>query len=180
MTLAPTSIAAAQSIAPVAPCLREQVFAHIESQRTNGATIDETHLTTGIATSTVCGRFDELKKAGRIVPAGFNRPTSSGSPAAVWVTTEFRVKLDRKLVAAHIAKMGDQGATRSDLLRVLTAIKSDALDEAIRGCWAHGATSDMAGEIRQGEKVYHITKRGLCALRKIPAGNWHVDMGGDS
>lgn len=176
MTLAPTSRAAAERIAPAAPCLREQVFAHIESRRIEGATIDETHLATGIATATVCGRFDELKKVKRILPAGFTRPTSSGSPAAVWVTVEFRAKLDRKIVAQHIAKLGNQGATRADLLRVLTTIKSDDLDAAIRGCWAHGATSDMAGEVRQGEKVYHITKRGLCALGRDPGACWHVDQ----
>lgn len=177
MTIAPTSRAAAEAIAPHAPCLREQVFTFIEGQRTNGASIDEVHVATGIATATVCGRFDDLKKAGRIVPANIRRPTSSGSPAEVWVTPAFKVKLERKAITSHVAKLDDQGATRADILRVLTTIKSSDLDARLRECADLGLISQMAAVIRQGEYVNHITKRGLCALGLDPSDRFHVDRG---
>lgn len=174
MTLAPTSIAAAQSIAPVAPCLRERVFQFIESRKSEGATIDETDEGTGIKTATVCGRFGELKKDDRIVLAGITRKTRSGHQADVYVTSGYKVKRDRRAVTMHVFKAAARGATRAEILGGLTAVHSADLDDRLRECMDFGLISQMAGELRQGEYVHHVTIRGLSALG-VASAYWSVD-----
>lgn len=96
----PTSNAAAESIAPIAPTLREQVFAFIRSQGVKGASIDETAVALAMRTATVCGRFFELKGGTygdgedaktypvRIVPNGMKRETSSGCQATCRIAVD--------------------------------------------------------------------------------------------
>ena len=84
----PTSRIAAGLAAETAPTKREQIYAHLDRLGENGATIEEIHRALAIKESTVCGRVNELYLAGQIRKSGTIRPTSSGCPAAVWVTTK--------------------------------------------------------------------------------------------
>lgn len=95
--IADTSIAAAESIKPVAKTLRERVFDYIQSRGIHGATIDETVAALGLKIQTVCGRFNELAggpyRVGdevrhypvRIVQTGETRQTESGRGAHCWM-----------------------------------------------------------------------------------------------
>jgi hypothetical protein len=85
------------------------------------------------------------------------------------------VKQQRKEVCQLIAKMEEQGASELDLARVFPSLGAKALHDAVGACWAHGYLTDMAGEIRQGARVWHITKSGLCALGLDPTDRFHAD-----
>lgn len=87
-----TSRAAAESMVPHAPHLRDQVYAFIRAQGVKGATIDEVSVGMGLKTATVCPRFHELKGGNaaktypvRIVKNGMKRETSSGRSAFCWI-----------------------------------------------------------------------------------------------
>lgn len=90
------------------------------------------------------------------------------------ITDEMREQ--RKAICAQVAKMEADGASIIDLARTFPLMGPVAIKSATDALWAHGLISLDTGEIRQGAAVYTITKRGLCALGKIPAGNWHVDQ----
>lgn len=92
-------------------------------------------------------------------------------------TVNDEMRAQRKAVCAQIAKMGTDGASVLDLARVFPAMGPMSLREAVRAVWAYGLISEATGEIRQGEAVYTITKRGLVALGLDPATRWHADQG---
>lgn len=87
-TTTQTSLEAVRSIAPILPTLLERVLSYIQSQGVNGATIDQTSIALGMRTATVCGRYGDLQKLGRIVQTGEIRKTSSGRGAMCWAIRE--------------------------------------------------------------------------------------------
>jgi len=83
----PTSDAARDSIADVAPTMRERVYGFI-AHRAHGATNEEITVALDMRMSTVSARTNELKREGRIVESGETRPTTSGRNAAVLVVAK--------------------------------------------------------------------------------------------
>lgn len=83
----PTSLAAAESIADLAPGLRGRVFEAIRQAASTGLTRHEIAAATGIALPSVCPRVAELLKLGLIVERG-TRPSPSGRAAAILIETE--------------------------------------------------------------------------------------------
>ncbi len=81
-----TSGVAADRIAHCAKDLRARVLGFIVEQGPNGATDDEGEAALGIKPQTYTPRRGELVKLGLVVDSGFRRNTTSGRPAAVWVT----------------------------------------------------------------------------------------------
>lgn len=86
-----------------------------------------------------------------------------------------QAKQARKDVCAHVAKMASDGATSADLARAFPAIRAAELAEIVRMLWAFGYVSDEAGELRQGDIVWHVTRLGLEKLGLSLADCWHVD-----
>jgi hypothetical protein len=96
-----------------------------------------------------------------------------GEMEAMSATEEVREECRR--VADYIATMAEQGATKDDIARNLPNIRAADINARIQRCSVFGLISTMAGEVRQGMQVYHITMRGNAALGR---GGWHVDGGG--
>jgi len=85
----PTSKAAAISMRPFAPNIREQVFDVVMTYRLgNGSTCDEVEVLSKLSHQTVSARIRELFKAGRIRDSGRTRKTRSNRSAIVWVTSQ--------------------------------------------------------------------------------------------
>jgi predicted ArsR family transcriptional regulator len=78
-----TSKGAAESMAPHASRLAEEVFAYVLG-REDGATVDEVEEALGMLHQTAGARMRELVKAGRVADSGAKRPTRSGRKAVVW------------------------------------------------------------------------------------------------
>lgn len=83
--IAPTSIAAAQSIAPHARTLREKLYTYLLSQGIHGATDEQCQDALKMSASTERPRRLELKEAGRVCQSGEIRATKSGRCAIVWI-----------------------------------------------------------------------------------------------
>jgi hypothetical protein len=81
-----TSEKAAERIAGNAWIPRDRILAFIAEQGAHGATDDEGETALGIKPQTYTPRRGELVALGLVVDNGRRRPTSSGRPAAVWVT----------------------------------------------------------------------------------------------
>jgi hypothetical protein len=81
----PNSLAAAASVKPVAPGVRQRVFEFILKRGKRGATREEIERSTKIKHQTINPRIAELRKAGLIRESGKSRPTRSGRSAAVWI-----------------------------------------------------------------------------------------------
>jgi hypothetical protein len=81
-----TSDKAAERIAGNAWIPRDRILAFIAEQVAHGATDDEGETALGIKPQTYTPRRGELVGLGLVVDSGRRRPTSSGRPAAVWVT----------------------------------------------------------------------------------------------
>lgn len=107
----------------------------------------------------------DTKKAVRIC-----RPTGS-TISRVRAADPFRALC--KVVAAYVANMAECGATDADILRSNPTIKPVDLPELLKSCDAFRA---ITHEVRRGVAVWFITKRGLVALGKDPANNWHADQ----
>ena len=84
----PTSKAAAVSMIPYAPNIRERVFEVLRDGQISGLTFDVIEFVLGKSHQTVSARIRELFKAGRIKDSGRTRPTRSGRKAVVWVTSQ--------------------------------------------------------------------------------------------
>jgi hypothetical protein len=86
-----TQLAAAVAVAPFVRGLREKVFKAICAGYSAGgvtmpgATREEIHEMTGLRLQTVCGRANELLKAGLVTQAGLCRPGKSGVVAKVLI-----------------------------------------------------------------------------------------------
>lgn len=98
--------------------------------------------------------------------------TNSIDPGA---TRSAQAKQARRDVCAHVAKMASDGATSADLARAFPAIRAAELAEIVRMLWAYGYVSDEAGELRQGEIVWHVTRLGVEKLGLSLVDCWHVD-----
>ncbi|MEO1584199.1 MAG: hypothetical protein AAFR96_06465 [Planctomycetota bacterium] len=83
-----TSEVAARMIRHRAPGQRARVLAAIRAAGSEGLTDDEGERQTGLKPQSYTPRRNELAKAGLIRDTGTRRPTESGRPAAVWVTTD--------------------------------------------------------------------------------------------
>lgn len=81
-----TSEKAAERIAGCAGTLRDRVQQHIASSGADGSTDDEGEAALSMKPQTYTPRRGELVALGIVVDSGRRRPTSSGRPAAVWVT----------------------------------------------------------------------------------------------
>lgn len=81
----PTSVAAAEAIAPVAATLRRMVLEAIASAGADGLTDEEGAERVGIDGNTYRPRRRELEQQHRIRNTGKTRPTKSGRKAVVWV-----------------------------------------------------------------------------------------------
>jgi predicted ArsR family transcriptional regulator len=77
-----TSRAAAASIAPAAPLIRDQVLAQFE--RSAGMTADECAGRLGLSILTVRPRVTELSRLGKLRDSGDKRQNRSGRSAIVW------------------------------------------------------------------------------------------------
>ncbi len=73
---------------PKASVTREQIIAYVVSCGDHGATRDSVSIATGLPIQSVCGPVLTLLCAGRLREDGRMRPTSTGSPAAVFVAVE--------------------------------------------------------------------------------------------
>lgn len=81
----PTSVAAADAIAPVAATLRRMVYEAIAAAGADGLTDEEGAEKVGIGGNTYRPRRRELEQAGRIRDSGRTRMTRSNRKAVVWV-----------------------------------------------------------------------------------------------
>lgn len=81
----PTSIEAAESIAPNLEPLEAKVAAYVRSQGRDGATCDQAEIATGLKHQTCSARFNALRDRGVLVQTERTRLTSSGRKAAVYV-----------------------------------------------------------------------------------------------
>ena len=81
----PTSVAAAEAIAPVAATLRRMVLEAIAAAGADGLTDEEGAERVGIDGNTYRPRRRELEQQSRIRNTGKTRPTKSGRKAVVWV-----------------------------------------------------------------------------------------------
>jgi len=84
-----TSTIAAHRIAGHAAKQRSEVFGVILREGARGATDAEIEAVTGIRAQSVSPRRGELRTLGLIVDSGKRRPTPSGRPAAVWITSNY-------------------------------------------------------------------------------------------
>jgi len=82
-----SSNVAAQMIAKSRGRLCRKVFAAIAKRGDAGATDEELQSLVGLRVQTETPRRRELVLAGLVRDSGNRRPTSSGRPATVWVTT---------------------------------------------------------------------------------------------
>ena len=80
----PTSVRAAESIAPTAGTLRAEVLAYIAGRGVEGATDEEVQVGLGMNPSTQRPRRVELVNKGKVVDSGQTRATRSGRQAVVW------------------------------------------------------------------------------------------------
>ena len=78
-----TQAEAAAKIAPHTARLQQTVLDCVRAR--GGATNEEITHATGIKTSSVCGRVNELVKAGKLKDSGERRACASGVKAKVWV-----------------------------------------------------------------------------------------------
>ena len=78
-----TSRAAALSVAPHTPGLREQVLSAIR-HAPDGLTCDDVEALMNLRHQTASARVNELRNDGAIVDSGLRRPTRSGRKATVW------------------------------------------------------------------------------------------------
>lgn len=86
----PTSKAAADSMIPHAPNIKERVFECVRKGdfiNHFGATCDEIEMTLSLKHQTVSARIRELAEAGRIEDSGMVRKTRSNRNAVVWVAS---------------------------------------------------------------------------------------------
>jgi hypothetical protein len=83
-----TSDRAALMIAQFTPTLRDRILATIRDRGPVGLTDDEGEAILSIIAQTYTPRRGELVRAGKVRDSGERRPTSSGRPAAVWVSVE--------------------------------------------------------------------------------------------
>jgi hypothetical protein len=83
----PTSQAAAESVAHVAPTVRETVYECIAAAGPHGRINNEIADDLGRKLQTVCARVAELRLAGRIKDSGIRRKTDTGRDAIVWRAT---------------------------------------------------------------------------------------------
>lgn len=81
----PTSVAAAEAIAPVAATLRRLVLEAIAVAGADGLTDEEVIQKTGIQPSTARPRRIDLVRAGLVRDSRQTRKTTSGRSATVWV-----------------------------------------------------------------------------------------------
>ena len=81
----PTSIAAAQEIAPHVTRLAETVLEAVRARPMNCWEIEQA---TGLSHQTASARLRELYLKGRIEESGQTRPTGSGRQAIVWKSRE--------------------------------------------------------------------------------------------
>lgn len=119
-----------------------------------------------------------LEECGTTVDAETKKTVRLCRPAAQAIkhVREFDpAKQARKDVCAHVTKMASDGATSADLARAFPAIRAAELAEIVRMLWAFGYVSDEAGELRQGDIVWHVTRLGLEKLGLSLADCWHVD-----
>lgn len=80
-----TSREAADSVAGIAPSVREQVFECIKMAGRAGRTNSEIVADEGLLLQSVCGRVAELREAGRVRDSGEKRLTPTGRRATVWI-----------------------------------------------------------------------------------------------
>ena len=79
-----TSAAALHAIEQWAGTVRGDVRDFLERRGNRGATIEEMARELGRKESTICGRLDELRKAGFVYRTDKTRRNSSGFAAIVW------------------------------------------------------------------------------------------------
>jgi hypothetical protein len=88
----PTSVAAADAIAPVAATLRRLVYEAIAAAGADGLTDEEMLAAVGLQPSSGRPRRIELVRAGLVVDSGRTRMTKSNRKAVVWTTNNTGVK----------------------------------------------------------------------------------------
>lgn len=81
----PTSIAAADAVAPRVGALAAKVLAHLRLVGLNGATDEEGILATGLAANTYRPRRIDLVELRLVRDSGRKRMTKQGRAAVVWV-----------------------------------------------------------------------------------------------
>jgi hypothetical protein len=81
----PTSVAAADAIAPLTATLRRRVYEAIKAAGADGLTDEEGAEKVGISGNTYRPRRRELEQAGRIRDSERTRMTRSNRKAVVWV-----------------------------------------------------------------------------------------------
>jgi hypothetical protein len=82
-----TSKSAAETIRKDAPRLRRLVYDYIASRGVAGSTDQECQEALELASNTQAPRRIELTESGHVRDSGQRRPTRSGRPAIVWVST---------------------------------------------------------------------------------------------
>lgn len=120
----------------------------------------------------------DTKKTVRLCRPTAHAITMLKKPAPIVTpgTVPDQVKAECRLIAEHIAKVEAQGATKGDLARTFPHIRPADLNARIGRVAAFAAISTMAGEVRGGEVVWHIAKRGVVTLGREPTKHWHVDQ----
>lgn len=83
-----TSAVAADAIARHAPTVSYRVLEYFRSRGAEGATDDEGERALGLKSQSFTPRRGELARKKLLIDSGRRRLTSSGRPAAVWVTPE--------------------------------------------------------------------------------------------
>lgn len=83
----PTSQAAAESVAYIAPTVRERVYEYIKAAGPRGRINNEIADGLSIKLQTVCARVAELRLAGRLEDSGTRRKTDTGRQAIAWRAT---------------------------------------------------------------------------------------------
>ena len=92
----PTSIEAADVIAPKAGTLRRAVFDFLLGCGALGATDEDMQQGLDLNPSTQRPRRIELVRAGSVLDSGRTRPTASGRQAVVWVANTDPIRRDRR------------------------------------------------------------------------------------
>lgn len=86
----PTSIEAAESVAPDLGRLQRMTLEAIRAAGPFGLTADECARKVGLDRWSIQPRTSELKRKGKIVDSGLRRPNETGRRAIVWTLPEFK------------------------------------------------------------------------------------------
>jgi hypothetical protein len=142
-----TSIEAARRVQPHTRGQRQILLAAIAARGSQGATLDELVVETGIPANVVSPRLGELRKAELIVDSGDSRMTRANCPARIWI-------LNSNLAASRFA--ADEGKPTAEQIQPIgLQVELPGMPEVLAAGTSDSGSANRAAPRSQHDGACH-------------------------